>query len=520
MVLYPPNSLRNKFSSLYPPVPPLITVFGRTLQDSLATGNEHRAPNVPHLPEFNYQHPGTQNSQGTHQRQDSQGNQSSLSGSHSSNSSRSSRNTSKSTPHSGRAQIDKRRSVTSSSNKNPRHREHQGNSHHGNQAPRTLSYQQNMVYQPPQQPLQDGNNPPPLQGEAQTTARILYLTQRNAQLVQEVVAEKQRKRGKKGKQVKEMKDLIYQTVKNTAWRTTKFVTSQAQEVRLANLVFDNLGMEEYADVNDPTLPARRETWMETYQEYCLTCLNSVRTYIIGQMKKVCFAYMDDHNGNMPVLDDVFDCTRRTCNLTRSIWTEGTADEDTLVRWYFDELLPRTTGNTNHWSESKRFFTPCSECTMVEPPFAGKLYLTPSTEAFALIVMDGYRVVWQKQFKQKREEGRNSKIKTPRVKAGMELSADDKEWRCKYTDMDNGQSRYGGWNTEGITKFARHLKGIKESRAMARNVTAETRIMVAIRGYHGVTQTNLRDYDLSRKKRQRDSTAVQREPIETCFDDDE
>jgi hypothetical protein len=70
-------------------------------------------------------------------------------------------------------------------------------------------------------------------------------------------------------------------------------------------------------------------------------------------------------------------------------------------------------------------------------------MSPGTEAFMLVCLEGYGTVWKEQFKLRQEEALR-RPSSPTSKRSGPLTI--KEWRCKF-NMDNGQCRYGGWTAE-------------------------------------------------------------------------
>jgi hypothetical protein len=60
------------------------------------------------------------------------------------------------------------------------------------------------------------------------------------------------------------------------------------------------------------------------------------------------------------------------------------------------MLPRDR-ETLYWNDKKRYFT-VSTC-VIEELALNKNVMSPSTEAFMLVCLEGYGTVWKEQFKQ-------------------------------------------------------------------------------------------------------------------------
>lgn len=357
-------------------------------------------------------------------------------------------------------------------------------------------------------------NSPYLQGNFGNMAGLSETDQQIADLQAQLAASQQAHvaRGataskKKRERSDEMEKLIAKTVKDVTWRTVKYVTSDKQEQQLAIMVLDNLGLDEYLG-NDAETQARRQVWLSVYASYCTQELNKTRSYVISRLKEAAFEYMDAHDGKLPSPAQIISCGKRVVTVPAM---------RTLFEWYVDKYLVRAAGNTTHWNENKRLFEIISECHFPGEPT--KYYITASTEAFACIVFDGYSLVWKNQW-QLKKDNKKAKIPVPRRKKGVVLTAQQKSLRSKYTDMDNGQTRFGGWNTEAIRKFTQLKDLIKEARALEPNLDVERDCMASLKVEHGLEEEEtLEEYLSKKKKSKKTSSAPVVEEID-CFGDED
>ena len=101
-----------------------------------------------------------------------------------------------------------------------------------------------------------------------------------------------------------------------------------------------------------------------------------------------------------------------------------------------------------------------------------------------------------------------------------MTAQQKSLRSKYTDMDNGQTRFGGWNTEAIRKFTQLKDLIKEARALEPNLDVERDCMASLKVEHGLEEEEtLEEYLSKKKKSKKTSSAPVVEEID-CFGDED
>jgi hypothetical protein len=309
-----------------------------------------------------------------------------------------------------------------------------------------------------------------------------------------------------------MRKTVFTTLKDYVWRTHKFITSPRQELRVANSVLNHMKLPQYIGNTAEVAEARR-VWLSVYQDMVVHQLNKVRTYISGRAKEAAFEYMYENEGNLPNTGQLMAIAKREL---------ANENMQRIFNFYVEKMLPRVTGNTTYWNDKKRYFSTVSTCIIEEAGIEqGKCYVPPGTEAFMLVCLEGYGSVWKEQFKLKQEEGPKAAIVTPRAsKRSGPLTDAQKEWRCKFTNMDNGQCRYGGWTAEGTKRFGQYLKLVKAARLTPNSSDYEMRAQVAIRLRNDVAETNLEDYHANKKAKRSEYVPPEIEEIEDVWDEDE
>jgi hypothetical protein len=283
-----------------------------------------------------------------------------------------------------------------------------------------------------------------------------------------------------------MERLIKDKVRCELWRTIKFITHTSQKEEITEKLRGMLNLEAH-EGNSPAAQAARENWCRIYESVVMSEINKCRTYVIGRIREAVFEYKDTHKGEFPPLDLWKLCASR----------EIKEDNMTVFVDYMDKLLPRATGNTVHWGKSKRCFETVSTCSFPGTPEA--MFVPPSTEGFLLTVLEGYGTVWHKQWLFKQEHGKKAELPCPRAKQGEELSAEDKTWLSKYTNMDNGQKEFGGWLPEGIKKFVDNTIMVRQARQMGRAPTLEARALALMRTRNGVTVQTAAEFNDKKRK---------------------
>jgi hypothetical protein len=104
---------------------------------------------------------------------------------------------------------------------------------------------------------------------------------------------RQNKRAKKAHN-KQMLQQIRSVVKDNLWRTTKFVTSPAQQDVLIDKIWQSL------DYSDATRQAIGETtWKAQFGTSCLTLLNEQRSYAVSRLREAAFKKMSDGGVQIP-----------------------------------------------------------------------------------------------------------------------------------------------------------------------------------------------------------------------------
>lgn len=336
--------------------------------------------------------------------------------------------------------------------------------------------------------------PPPPRGarEKQLEKRVKELEDRERQYTD--------RNGKVQKLPVEMCENIKETLREELWRTTKFVSSIVQQELITGKMYDILGINQ--DVPQDQAAAEKELWVKMYGGVTLASLNKCRSYVIGRMRGVAMIFMDTlfakNNAMKGALPD-FNMMKTV--ITRQFDPIGKEPQDMacqdLFVWYVQKFLPMAAGNPKHWNMPKQCFS-----TISGSHFDGKpnsYHVPASTEAFALVVWEGYRDLWCHQWVLKHANP-EAVITPPRKTGNTPYSPEEKLLVAKCTVLDNGQKKYGGWDPKWVAQFAKYKAVIKTRRETALSDDCEVFAYRSIREVHNVTATTLAEWEADKKSK--------------------
>ena len=163
------------------------------------------------------------------------------------------------------------------------------------------------------------------------------------------------------------------------------------------------------------------------------------------------AFYDVH-GKIPTADDllqIWDC----CDLDLELPDNDYAKS--VVIWYYDRWLPVVAG-TDWWNPQQCYFNILTDKVEIGPNGDKKVFVTSSTEAFGVLIMDNCHTKWVNEFEYRKND---AKRVLPKGKdEGAEL------FKAKYTDSKNGQVKFGGWSQESFEAFQKYAEKIQKNRS--------------------------------------------------------
>ena len=351
-----------------------------------------------------------------------------------------------------------------------------------------------------------------LQAHQQLLDRVKELEEEKAEYVD--------KNGVRQQLPKQMCDEIKKMIKNEVWRTYKFVSNPASHKLLVQktcfLCVPELAADTTQDQKDNI-----ELWCDMFGNYCLQQLNNTRSYVIGQLRKAVLQKIQElHAANLDIDKELpdFNLMKKITQRQINGETGGAACNKEVEQfvWYLTEILPKATANPTHWGKSKMAFTKVSQAHFPGNP--GKLYIPSSTEAFILVVWEGYLDLWKHQFQLKLKNPK-ADIKPPQLKAGERPTAEQKKLLAKCTTLDVGQKKYGGWDGPYMAKFVQYKQATRLGREGARSLSLETMATIKIKTLFGIHDETLADYEANKKKRKSQAEPVYVDYEGLCGDEE-
>ncbi len=267
---------------------------------------------------------------------------------------------------------------------------------------------------------------------------------------------------------------IKDVVQNKLWRACKFVCGAVNRNKVSGKVFELLQLQ---GTYEPT------NWVETYGKEVNKAVNDVRGYAVGEIKKKLHDYWQEHGKKVPTIQEFANCLYRTID-------PENAEQLDIFKFWWDQILDGACANKFDWCPDHRHFLTISAAG--PNPGQGRtnslldMYMNPSTEAFALLVLENYRELWVKQFEWK---DKNPRKKLPPLKKKENRLAGDPEFPAtKWTDPHGGQQVYCGWSPAGLKQYDDYKKANKVSRITTGSQTLEAACLAALREDWGTTGT--------------------------------
>ena len=289
--------------------------------------------------------------------------------------------------------------------------------------------------------------------------------------------------------------LLRDTLKNEVWRVMKFISSKNQMRTLAIFTVKKSGLKDKFNQDGQLTPEGLD-FVEKHEIRISKMLNEQRSSCQSAMKDVCLAYMKDKGvDKLPPQDEILKILRRDKDL----------DKDLFI-WWWTEYMPKAAGSARVWTKQLYYFGRL--CDHAPQNDKTKVYITPSTEAWGALLMDNCRKRWPKLMALKaKSSGKIMYCKNDNFdnKVGFKHVnvASDPDFAGKYTKVDLGQRKYGGWSKEGLKYYTTLVKMNKEARAKPATKVLEDEILKTIRTRHGITGSNWAEY----KKQTSGSQAV-------------
>jgi hypothetical protein len=241
-------------------------------------------------------------------------------------------------------------------------------------------------------------------------------------------------------EMKNVKQRIVLFVKNTVFRTVKFVSHASFPD-----AFEKVLREEP--------PLHPTMFMMTYEKSFNHALNTKRSTCAQAGEKMVARELKNR-AQHDVIQDFF-TFEEFCKMRRA----QTDREKQAFFWFYDTFLGCVCGaNAWNYAKAKQLVSEAKEAS-------GMKIVTPSDEAFALLLIDNYlENCWKERAAAVRNVGtlhdENSGLSDHGI--GAPKKGGNKK-PGKYTAKANGQCKYGGWSDAGRAQFNYLRRLVKEDR---------------------------------------------------------
>jgi hypothetical protein len=212
--------------------------------------------------------------------------------------------------------------------------------------------------------------------------------------------------------------------------------------------------------------------------------------------------MEANNGYFPSSAMLLACLERKIDL------EKAADAQ-FFEVYWDGLLPKTTGNKHDWSPAHSHYVKITDGAPPNSP--NSLYITPSTEAFVVAVIESNEERWVETYRQKQANPGKTiaffptwqdETQEPPTQSddGKTIYVYGDQFLGKYTDQNKGQTKNPGWTKKGRDRFKELIALNKAARAKPQTLALEQEFLNRLRAKYNLTAPNKEEEDKNKRRK--------------------
>ena len=219
-----------------------------------------------------------------------------------------------------------------------------------------------------------------------------------------------------------------------------------------------------------------------------SALNDLRAYVTARMKDEAHKWWKKHDKTLPPVDKILACLTRTLDLSNKENWE-------IFCFYWDKFMPRATANTFDWSTDKCRYAIMSTAAPKDDP--EDLYITDSTEAFAVLCYENHFKCWQAIWavktansdlpviagKKASKDGPDHEVKNDKIYLYGDM------YKSKWCSSDCGSTMHGGYNAKGFKKYDEYRDMCVATRAKPTTKAYEEAFLATLRQAHGLTQAS-------------------------------
>lgn len=273
---------------------------------------------------------------------------------------------------------------------------------------------------------------------------------------------------KSGSQNDALMLLVKTKTKGSLWRTCKFVANEQQLERVCRKICldTDEGKAKFKELSEEEFDDYVIDFTDLYGKMVLKDMNEQRNSVQQALKKV---WLEARKEGLHVKSkDLLTVILREDLIDPEGEPGKFAQNRELFAWYWDKFVGKVAGHENWGPSIKYHGLMCSHAPPDEP---SQKYVTSSTEALALLMVENCEKKWRYVAKCKED--------------GVEVDKEHKNYVTRYTDSKAGQCKYGGWNGKGRKRFSQLLKEIMAARRSEEGEIAEKACLKALRQEQGL-----------------------------------
>lgn len=310
------------------------------------------------------------------------------------------------------------------------------------------------------------------------------------------------------------------------WKWVKFVpTNEAKKNELFLQIVRSVKKIHDGVARDLDTDAKEEAFINAHRGTMAAVVNRTRSYVQNNLGKKAAEYRNTNDaGDYLTVEMIYKCAKREIDLDNPA-------EFAAFEWYWSVLLPLMAAHKDDWDVSHyQYMTIYEGCPADKP---GKHYITPSTEAFAVVNYRSCYPSWIEQSELKKEVGKNLKLQPGSKGANVDAQGNpttipgykttpthiiyyDAKYFPLYTTNNCGADEIGGWTNEGKTLYKVLRKEIKTIRNTEASKDLEKEFLRRYRSKLGITAPNIHAH---RREKRRKSREDRPEAQEEFSDDD-
>jgi len=188
------------------------------------------------------------------------------------------------------------------------------------------------------------------------------------------------------KQTDETNILIHGAIQKDVFDVIKYVLGEKGTKKLCDLVLENLKWEGFHG-EGPRVEKNKAEFFELYWKNTVSLLNNIRSTAASECKKAAKIWWDENLHKLPSNEDLDRLISRDLDIHD--------DKDYLLfEWYQMHLVAKATGSSKIFDKKERARMTLSKAAI---PKSKRPYITPQTEAYAVLLMKGNHSRWLKMF---------------------------------------------------------------------------------------------------------------------------